>query len=150
MAGILEDPNLATAIPEFDIMEGSAFELTAQLKDTDDSDLALADIETITLTLFLTRGGDTSPAGTIINGRDAQDIKNDNDVTIGATGILTWDVQPEDTSIINDEITVCDIVQINKREIHRALFEWTKTIGAGGEQGKKRVDFIVFNLTEVP
>lgn len=150
MAGTLNDPNLATAIPEFDVMEDSAFELTAQLKDTDDSDLALVDIETITLTLFLTRDGDTSPAGTIINSRDAEDIKNTNEVTIGATGILTWDVQPEDTAIINDEITVCDIVQINKREVHRALFEWTKTVAAGGEQGKKRVDFIVFNLTEVP
>ncbi len=150
MAAILEDPNLATAIPEFDVLEDSAFPLTAQLKDTDDTDLALADIETITLTLFLTRGGDTSPAGTIVNGRDAEDIKNANEVAISASGALTWDVQPEDTVIINDEITVCQNVMKNKREIHRALFEWTKTVAAGGEQGKKRVDFIVFNLDEVP
>lgn len=150
MAAILDDPNLATAIPEFDVLEDSAFELTAQLKDTDDTDLDLVDIETITLTLFLTRDGDTSPAGTIVNGRDSQDIKNDNDVVIGATGLLTWDVQPEDTVVINDEITICGNVMKNKREIHRALFEWTKTVGAGSEQGKKRVDFIVYNLDEVP
>jgi len=150
MAGTILNPNDAAAIVEFEVLEDSAFTLTAQLKDTDDTDLALADLDTITLTLFLTRGGTTSPADTIINSRDAEDIKNANEVTIGATGILTWDVQPEDTAIINDEIEVCENVMKNNREIHRALFEWKKTVAAGAEQGKKRVDFIVCNLAAVP
>lgn len=150
MAGILNDPNDATAIVEFKVNEASAFPLTAQLKDTDDTDLALADLDTIILTLFLTRGGDTSPAGTIINGRDGQDIKNLNDVTISATGLLTWEVQPEDLEIINDKITVCDNEMDNCRETHRALIEWAKTGAAGGQEGKKRIDFVVCNLAEVP
>ncbi len=150
MAGTILNPNDAAAIVEFEILEDSAFPLTAQLKDTDDTDLALTDIETIVLTLYLTRGGESAPAGTIINGRDAEDIKNANEVTISASGALTWDVQPEDTAIINDEIEVCDNVMKNNREVHRALIEWTKTVAAGGEQGKKRIDLIVCNLMEVP
>jgi hypothetical protein len=150
MAGTILNPNDATAIVEFTVNEDSAFELTAQLKDLDDSDLLLTELDTITLTLFLTRGGTTSPAGTIINSRDAEDIKNTGDVVISADGLLTWDVQPEDTAIINDEIEVCENVMKNTREVHRALFEWTKTVAAGGEQGKKRVDLIVCNLAEVP
>ena len=150
MAGTILNPNDAATIVEFEVLEDSAFTLTAQLKDTDGSDLALADIDTITLTLFLTRGGTTLPANTIINSRDAEDIKNANEVTIGATGILTWDVQPEDTAIINDEIEVCEKTMKNTREIHRALFEWKKTGGSGAQQGKKRVDLIVCNLAEVP
>ena len=150
MAGTILNPNDATAIVEFDVNEDSAFELTAQLKDTDDSDLALTDLDTITLTLFLTRDGDTSPAGTIINSRDAQDIKNAANVTISASGLLTWAVQSEDTVIINDEITVCDNVMKNTREVHRALIEWAKTGAAGGEQGKKRIDLVIFNLAEIP
>ena len=150
MAGTILNPNAATAIVEIEVNEDSSFPLTAQLKDTDGTDLDLTDIDTITLTLFLTRGGTAFPALTIINGRDEENIKNANDVTISATGLVTWAVQPEDTEIINDEIEVCDVVQKMEREVHRALFEWTKTVGAGGEQGKKRVDLIVCNLLEVP
>jgi hypothetical protein len=150
MAGTILNPNAATAIVEIEVNEDSSFPLTAQLKDTDGTDLALTDIDTITLTLFLTRGGASFPAQTIINGRDAEDIKNANEVTISATGLLTWAVQPEDTAVINDEIEVCGVVQKMEREVHRALFEWTKTVVTGGEQGKKRVDLIVCNLLEVP
>ena len=150
MAGTILNPNDAIAVVEFEVNEDSAFELTAQLKDTDDSDLALTDLDTITLTLFITRAGTTSPAGTIINSRDAQDIKNAANVTISALGVLTWAVQSADTAIINDEIEICDNVMKNTREVHRALFEWKKTVGAGAEQGKKRVDLVVCNLAEVP
>ena len=150
MAGTILDPNDAAAIVPFKVNEDSSFPFTAQLKDTDGTDLALADIDTITLTLFLTRGGTTSPANTIVNDRDAEDIKNANEVTISASGLLTWNVQPEDTAIINDEIEVCEKTMKNTREIHRALFQWKKTGGTGGEQGKKRADFTVCNLAEVP
>jgi len=150
MAIVGTDPNDATAIVELDVLEDTAPVITAQLKDTDGSDLALTDLDTITLTLYLTRDGTTSPAGTIINGRDDEDVKNTGDVTISATGLLTWDVQVEDTAIINDEIEVCDVIQDNKREVHRALFEFVKTVAAGGQTGKKRIDLTIFNLEKVP
>lgn len=143
---ILPDPNDATTIVEFEVLEEVCFDFTAQLKDGG-SDIAKADLSAITLTLFLTRDGTTSPAGTIVNGRDDQDIDDDNDVTISATGLLTWKVQPEDTTIINDEIEICEQVQINCREVHRAIFAWTLT---NGREGKKVVDFIVRNLETVP
>lgn len=147
MAGTgIADPNEAIAIVTFDVLEDSAFALTAQLKDAG-SDIADTDLSTITITLFITRDGTTSPAGTIINSRDGQDAFNANDVAISPTGLLTWDVQPEDTEIINDEIEVCDNVMKNCRETHRALFEWTLT---NGKQGKKVIDLVIHNLEEVP
>ena len=145
----LSNANDPTTIVEFDVMEETSPVITAQLKDIDGSDLALTDLDTIELTLFLTRDGDTSPAFTIVNSRDDQDVKNLNDVTISATGLLTWQVQPEDTEIINNTVTTCGKQQANNREVHRALFAFTKTVAAGGQSGKKRIDLTVFNLETV-
>lgn len=58
-----------------------------------------------------------------INGREAQDVKNLNNVTYHVTsGLLTWNVQPNDNVIVGttDE---------NDEEHHEAIFEATWTGG---------------------
>jgi len=135
MATTINDANSPISIPDFDVLEDTTPILTAQLKDSDGTNLTLANLNTITLTLYIPK------TGLIVNLRDAQDVKNANDVVISAAGLLTWTVQPEDT-----EILIADAD--NEREIHRALFEFTRM--ATDLQGKKRVDLIVHNLDQVP
>ena len=69
---------------------------TGTLKDETGAAVALADLTTLTLTL---RTGDTS-LGAVVNSRNAQDVKNANNVTFHATsGLLTWSVQVADMPV---------------------------------------------------
>lgn len=135
MSCVIADPNEPTAIPEFEILEDTTPILTAQLKDFDGTDLSLANLDTITLTLFIPK------TGQIVNSRDEQDVKNLNNVTISATGLVTWTVQALDTAILISDTD-------NTREIHRALFEFTRMTTS--LRGKKMVDLVIHNLALVP
>lgn len=52
----------------------------------------------------------------IVNTRNAQNIKNANNVTISEAGVLDWLIQIADATILDDT---------KKIEIHRALFLFT-------------------------
>jgi len=100
----------------YDVDERSPLTYEATLLDETGAPVALGSIESITLTLYNADGDE--PAN-IVNGRDHQDIKNANDVTIDATsGKLTWAVQPADTAIVDARLGY---------ERHVALFEYVTT-----------------------
>lgn len=106
---------------------------TATLKDADEVPITKANLTAITLTLY------NVADGTIINSRENQDVKDANNVTIHATtGLLTWNMQPEDNAIVSGALL----------ERHRALWKYTHT--QSGSPGKHEFDFFVRNLTKVP
>lgn len=132
---LVTDPNASTFVPEFEVNEDTTPILTAQLKDSDGTNLTLVNLDTITLTLFIPK------TGQIVNSRNAQDIKNTNGVTISATGLLTWTMAAADTAILISDTD-------NTMEIHRALFEFVRV--TTGLRGKKLVDIVIKNLAQVP
>jgi hypothetical protein len=75
--------------------------------------LYLQDISTITLTYY------NAESEAIINSRDGQDVKNTNNVTIGARGDLTWELQQADTVIVDSTLSH------GKLEKHIARFDIT-------------------------
>jgi len=128
--------NDPTTIPSYEVLEGTTPQLTAVLKDENGDPVDVADIDAATLTLFVPE------SGTIVNSRNKQDIKNTNNVTIDASGNLTWDIQPDDLEIIDTSDAE------NNREIHRALFEYE--FDGNARFGAKQVDLVVHNLQKVP
>jgi hypothetical protein len=121
----------------FDVKEGTGAKYTATLKDADGTVIPLANLTSITLTLY--NYADSS----IINSRDDQDVKNANNVTFHATsGLLTWLIQAGDNPIVNTNIA------IGSKEQHVALFEFV--YAGNGTPGKHEVDILVENLGQVP
>lgn len=122
----------------FNTKENTGAKYTATIKDADGNALALADLGTMTLTLY-----DVS-SDAVINSRSKQDVKNVNDVTIAALGgSLTWLLQAADNPIVSGTATL-----IQKRQHHRALFEYTHN--GDGSPGKHELDIYVLNLGKVP
>lgn len=118
----------------FDILELSTGSYTGVITGNDGvTPLPLATISTMVLTLYaiLTNG-----TVQIINGRNAQNILNANNVVISAGGVMTWTVQTADTAM----------QEVLPFERHIALFEWTWPQGSG----KHEIVLVVKNLTEVP
>tara|TARA_Y100000004_G_C8799106_1_gene362588 strand:- start:156 stop:548 length:393 start_codon:yes stop_codon:yes gene_type:complete len=97
--------------------------------------IPLSDMTTIILTLY------DVYTGTIINSRNAQNVKNTNNVTYTEAGLLTWTLQP------NDNIIVSSDVRTNSYEKHIALFEFTWDSGA--KAGKHELEFQVRQLNKV-
>lgn len=87
-------------------------------------------LSTLVLTLYVTKADGTD---TLI--RDHQNGLNLNNVTIDASGLVTWLVQPADTTL----------VEAIPFEQHHALFEWTWPTGVG----KHEVILVVRNLRQV-
>ncbi len=88
------------------------------LQDQTGTDIALSSLTTITLTLY-----DLSTKG-IINSRNAQDVKNTNNVVITSAGVLTWTLQPA------DNIIVTSTKRAGAYEKHIALFEYAWAAGS--------------------
>lgn len=105
------------------------------LSDEAGAVIPLSDMTTITLTLY------DDYTGTIINSRNAQNVKNTNNVTYTEAGLLTWTLQP------NDNIIVSSDVRTNSYEKHIALFEFTWDSGA--KAGKHELEFQVRQLNKV-
>lgn len=122
-------------LPVQEIKEQTSGIYEGQITDLDGSTaLPLASISTITLSVYvIDRDGVTR----YINSRQAQDVKNLNDVTISATGALVWSIQTADTRISDGTLPFED---------HHILFEWTDT---SGNQGKRRRLLRVRNLNAV-
>ncbi len=115
------------------IDEGTGAIYTATLEDSGGTAIPLANITSITLTLY------NVADAAIINSREDQNVLNQNNVTINATsGLLTWTMQAADNPII--DVTLA-------WEHHRALFEYT--FSGTGTPGKSEAQLMCRNLTLV-
>lgn len=119
-----------------DVLEGETPRYTATLVDDTGAILPAATLTTMTLTLYVIRADGTT---TYIRGSGlgGQNVLNANNVTITAQGLITWQLQVADTSLV-DQIPF---------EVHRALWEWTWPTNRAG---KHEVFFTVKALNEVP
>ena len=110
---------MSLTIAERVIPEGTTATYTATLQDEAGQPVALASLTSLTLTYY------NVADGSIINSRNAQDVKNANNVTVHATnGLVTWELQAADTVIVDSTIAT------GRREQHKALFTWTWASGA--------------------
>lgn len=123
------------------IIEGTTPTYWAVIKDEQNppQPIALANIDDITVTLYVVNSDGTT---TIVGGRNKQGIRNENNVSIHDTsGLLTWSLQVEDTTLVDDSLKPGDI------EPHLALFEFTY---AGTKRGKYLVQFDIIQTLRVP
>lgn len=115
-----------------DLLEKTTRKITAVVADENDAPIPAASLSSLALTLY------SLHSLAVVNGRNAQNVLNANNVTVDASGNLVWDVQPADNAILDATLAV---------EIHRALFEWTWSGGA--KSGKHEIDLYVKNLNKV-
>lgn len=118
-----------------EILEKTTPVYKATLVDENDDPIPLADISALTLTYKNRR------SGAVINSRNGQNILNANNVTVHATtGLLTWSMRTADTAIQDSTLDV------DTREEHVALFEWTLT---NGSAGKFQTRFFIVQMDSV-
>ena len=125
---------------ELSINESTSHVVTATLKKLDATNtlvaLASADIDSIEMTLIEVRSGD------IINSRQKQDVFDANNCTMHATsGLFTWEVQPEDTEILNTG------TQVGAIEQHLATFT---VVWDTDKEMHFEIMLLVKNLRSVP
>ncbi len=114
------------------IAEKTTQVLTCTIKDETDTVIPVAQIGTLTLTLY------NQESRAIINVRENQNVLNANNVTVHSTsGLITWLLQPADTAIENAAKSI---------EVRVALFQWTF---GSAKQGKYEIIFKVKNLEKV-
>ena len=112
--------------------EGKTAKITAVIEDEDGNGIDVANLGTVTLTLF----NDRSRA--IINSRNQADIKNTGGGTIDSSGNLTLVLSAADMAILNAS---------NDAERHVAFIEWTYS--SGTKDGGHEIAFTVTNLAKV-
>lgn len=120
-----------TSFPEL-INEQSTALYEAVLKDERAVPIGSGRLDALTLTLCNVVGNEA-----IINGRDGQNVLNQNNVTVDASGNLAFELQSADTAIQDAAV---------KSEIHRAIFRATYD---GGKAMNWDVDFKIRNLSKV-
>lgn len=104
----------------FDILEATTGQYTATIVGNDGiTPLPLATLSTLTMSLYVVKQ-DGSIA--FVNGRNAQNILNANNVTVSAGGVLNWTIQTADTTFIESTLPF---------ERHIAVFQWTWPGGTG-------------------
>ena len=110
--------------------ETSATFTATLLSDKTDplSTISAVNLVSLTMTLY------DKCSGTIINTRENQDILNTNDVTVDANGLLTWNIQPEDTIIVGENVLD------GEYEEHIALITWVWSDGTGREEISMKVE----------
>lgn len=117
----------------FPIEEKCTGQYTAILVNNDGvTPLPGGTLSTLVLTLYAIKADGTDG---VVNGRNAQNVLNANNVTVDGAGLLTWAIQIGDTTLI----------EAIPFERHIALFEWTWPQGAG----KHEVVLLVRNLHKV-
>jgi len=100
------------------IGENNSFQYSATLLDKAGTPIPLTSIVSAELTLY------DAETLAIINGRDSQDVLNNNDVTIDpALGTLIWEGRAEDTPVLSEVIAPGGV------ERHIALFEVVYNLG---------------------
>ena len=105
------------AIDRVRVNEGSVKLLEFDIVNEADEAVSESSLTSAQLTLLdiETYAPGASPATGIINDRDAQDVLNDNNVTIDSEGHVVWTMQPEDNVIVTPRRQV---------ERHRAQFSF--------------------------
>lgn len=96
---------------------------------------------TLTLTLYVASTRESIQhrvTGPIINGRDKQNVFDQNDVTVDVSGNVVWSLTVDDTIVSQDAFAT---------ESHVALFEWTWNAGANA--AKHEIEMVVKNLATV-
>lgn len=116
-----------------EILEGSTPTISGTLTNKAGVAIPLTDLLTLKLTLY-SLDDSTFP---IINGRDAQDVKNANRVTVSSGGVMDWNLAPADSGILNSALG---------KEKHRAVFKWTYNESAVEQTGIHIIDFKVKNI----
>lgn len=129
-------------MPSFSINEKTSGVYYATLVDESGALVGPTVLSALTLTLY------DKVTGSIINSRNAQNVKNANNVTVfdtlqmAADGVTTfnlaWALQPLDGPIVTDS---------NAVETHIALFQ--ATWAAGAKALKFEVQLLVKNLWQV-
>jgi len=124
----------------FSLKESATATYTATLQDETGAAIPLAELATLKLTFYDAEQGEPSVAtGNILNSRNAQDVKNTNNVTVHATsGLVTWSLQTADNPIKNANLAT---------ELHVARFDFT--YGTPTKTGRHEVGFRVRNLRKV-
>ena len=117
-----------------EILEKTTPKITATIKDEDGNAIASTDLNTLTLTFWNL----TDPDNSIINNRNSQNVLNANNVTVDTNGLLTWTLQPADTTISDSTLP---------KQTCRAMFEWT--YNSGTRNGKHLIDMVIVNITKV-
>ena len=123
-----------TTRTELAINERTSAPVTCTLKDEASVVIPLADIDSIEMTLIETNTGNT------VNSRAKQNVLNTNNCTMHETsGLFTWNVQPEDTTV--------SVVAIGQTERHLATFTvvWDTT-----KQMHFEIVLLIENLRSVP
>ena len=120
----MKKPNLFES-DSFKLIEGSTAELSFYLMDDEGEFIALADINSLKLNYY------DKKSNKFINGRNDQNVLNDNNVTVDSDGKVTWNIQVEDTVISNEDLkTRTQDIYGYYEEIHIAKFAWTCNLGA--------------------
>lgn len=116
------------------IPEGSTARLTGVLKDESGVVIDVANLTTLTLTLYV-----KDFPNKIINSREGQSVKNANGGTVDGSGNLTMILSGADNAIVDAG---------NDTEDHIALFKWSWNSGANF--GRKEILLTVDNLDKEP
>ena len=108
----------------FHVREKTTRRYTAALKDETGAAIGGGALSSLKLTLY------NRADGAIINSRNQQNVLNVNGVTVDASGILTWTMEPADNPIIDAALSY---------EEHIALFE----LGWSSETKKNNHEVII-------
>ncbi len=113
------------------VNERSSARYTFTVLDYDRVMIPKSQMSTLRLSVFEAR------SLTTVNGRNDQNVFDQNNVTIAADGTITWDVQPGDNIIVNPEYS---------QETHTVQFTLVVT---GGKQHVHQTAIVVNNLAKV-
>lgn len=114
------------------IAEKTTAKITAKVVDETGAGIPAGSLTTLTLTVY----AEADPT-VVVNSRNQQNVLNANDVTIDASGNLTYQMQPADNAIMDTS---------RSWERHVLLFEWS---WGGGKAGKHEVVVQVINMAKV-
>lgn len=114
--------------------EGESCDVDYTFKDMAGNAIVKSSLITLTATLF------DEKTETIINSRDAQDVKDANGGTVATDGTLTLRLQPLDAAIVSTTLTA------EKTERHILRLEWTWNDGMLTRTGRASRAIIVQNV----
>lgn len=120
--------------------EGDTPTLAVTLLDSAGVAIPLANVTTLTLTEWIAQ--DRGQPGITINSRNAQNVKNANQVTIAATsGLVTWALVAADTAMQSRDTTVLE---------EKHFFRFDLVYSASGTATKKSYpDYFVVTRKQV-
>ena len=117
--------------------EGESANVTATFEDLDAQLLSSSAILSLTATLL------NAADGSVINGREDQDVNGVGTATITAGGVLTLRLDPLDNVIVST--TLCN----EGVESHYLTLTWTWNDGVATRTGKQEWEIIVRKITPV-